>query len=370
MALIKCPECGKKISDKADACINCGCPLSEFNKQQIKIHSEPTDNKEYFDKETSLNYRKGSKNNRGKNKGFIAIFVIIFILIIVVCASMINKQPHNDSALNSTIDSNIEMVIEILHSEKETVLSSFSAATEEGGIILIPGSFAELKGTYKVFTEDDAISRVIFVRDEEIKDGDKIVNAISSCLGDYETYDKEWNKYDWKTEELKLMLYIDERIYFDLNNSNEFDSDKNENSSIKERAEANDYDEFKYAVDECIHYVPDCNLDLDYTDNDNSYSININDEIIGIFGTEIESWDAVALTDPDKDNALLHHKQISIALIMACDSDISYEDAKKIFDEANEEGSAMISAGIYFFEGVSDGMYAGGVDITWLGSSF
>ena len=37
MALIKCPECGKKISDKADACINCGCPLSEFNKQEIKI---------------------------------------------------------------------------------------------------------------------------------------------------------------------------------------------------------------------------------------------------------------------------------------------------------------------------------------------
>ena len=55
---------------------------------------------------------------------------------------------------------------------------------------------------------------------------------------------------------------------------------------------------------------------------------------------------------------------------MACDSDVTYEDAKKIFDEANVKGSAMISAGIYFFEGVSDGMYAGGVDITWLGSSF
>lgn len=27
MALIKCPECGKEISDRADACIHCGCPL-------------------------------------------------------------------------------------------------------------------------------------------------------------------------------------------------------------------------------------------------------------------------------------------------------------------------------------------------------
>ena len=29
MALIKCPECGRDISDKAKACINCGYPLNE-----------------------------------------------------------------------------------------------------------------------------------------------------------------------------------------------------------------------------------------------------------------------------------------------------------------------------------------------------
>ena len=31
MALIKCPECGGQISDKAPACIHCGCPASEFH---------------------------------------------------------------------------------------------------------------------------------------------------------------------------------------------------------------------------------------------------------------------------------------------------------------------------------------------------
>lgn len=30
MALIKCPECSKEISDKANNCPNCGCPLSEL----------------------------------------------------------------------------------------------------------------------------------------------------------------------------------------------------------------------------------------------------------------------------------------------------------------------------------------------------
>lgn len=31
MALIKCPECGKDISDKASSCINCGYPISKLD---------------------------------------------------------------------------------------------------------------------------------------------------------------------------------------------------------------------------------------------------------------------------------------------------------------------------------------------------
>lgn len=36
MALIKCPECGKEISDKAPACIHCGFPLSKLKKEKKK----------------------------------------------------------------------------------------------------------------------------------------------------------------------------------------------------------------------------------------------------------------------------------------------------------------------------------------------
>ena len=34
MALIKCPECGRQISNKAHACIYCGYPLSTINTLQ------------------------------------------------------------------------------------------------------------------------------------------------------------------------------------------------------------------------------------------------------------------------------------------------------------------------------------------------
>lgn len=36
MALIICPECGKTISDKAAACIGCGCPVSEMNLEKAQ----------------------------------------------------------------------------------------------------------------------------------------------------------------------------------------------------------------------------------------------------------------------------------------------------------------------------------------------
>ena len=39
MALIKCPECGKEISDKAPACIHCGYPLNNQSLRDKKIPS-------------------------------------------------------------------------------------------------------------------------------------------------------------------------------------------------------------------------------------------------------------------------------------------------------------------------------------------
>jgi hypothetical protein len=44
MALIKCPECGKEISDKAPSCPNCGCPadiIKEEIEQQKIEESKP-----------------------------------------------------------------------------------------------------------------------------------------------------------------------------------------------------------------------------------------------------------------------------------------------------------------------------------------
>jgi len=41
MALIECPECGGKVSDKALACIHCGYPLQEPKEKQVEIQYCP-----------------------------------------------------------------------------------------------------------------------------------------------------------------------------------------------------------------------------------------------------------------------------------------------------------------------------------------
>lgn len=41
MALIECPECGGKISDKAPACIHCGFPLDLLNSKQELTNNVP-----------------------------------------------------------------------------------------------------------------------------------------------------------------------------------------------------------------------------------------------------------------------------------------------------------------------------------------
>lgn len=41
MSLIKCPECGKEISDQASTCINCGCPMENILNKIKEEQNKP-----------------------------------------------------------------------------------------------------------------------------------------------------------------------------------------------------------------------------------------------------------------------------------------------------------------------------------------
>lgn len=55
MALIKCEECGREISDRANACVHCGCPISQDagkrvdnSRDDLEVVKQSTN--EFFDK--------------------------------------------------------------------------------------------------------------------------------------------------------------------------------------------------------------------------------------------------------------------------------------------------------------------------------
>ena len=77
MALIKCPECGKEISDKAPACIHCGFPLSLFHGGETltKIDDTSTKNKlsVISDKGTQELYSLEIIDSNGSNVKIITI---------------------------------------------------------------------------------------------------------------------------------------------------------------------------------------------------------------------------------------------------------------------------------------------------------
>ncbi len=72
MALISCPECKKEVSDKAESCPHCGCPLSAKPKR--------------------VRTSEDSFVTRSRGCGDIVLYgpIILFVIIVVLVLSAKN----------------------------------------------------------------------------------------------------------------------------------------------------------------------------------------------------------------------------------------------------------------------------------------
>ena len=106
MAIIKCSECGKEISDKASMCPNCGCPVSA-------MESETKD-------DVGTN-----KDQIGKKKfNFITIVAIVVVMIIAlggISCILFEKNKLNkyNSAFDYAESGDYERAIAVLEELKE-----------------------------------------------------------------------------------------------------------------------------------------------------------------------------------------------------------------------------------------------------------
>ena len=99
MALIKCPECGKEISDKAEICVNCGIKISDIEN----LH-EVSQKKE----------QEIIQQQNNKTKSIIGI--VIAIIVVVFFLWLIWYQSTDDERARQKLQNSID---ELKQTQKE-----------------------------------------------------------------------------------------------------------------------------------------------------------------------------------------------------------------------------------------------------------
>lgn len=116
MALIKCPECGKEISDKAASCPNCGYPINAAT-----IHTENGDDEIFLDEYKDDKIEDTNSNTSSRLSKFkdiiigshiwiplVCVVIIVFIILILVFSrnrQQKNIQYSNNNNVNTILQS-------------------------------------------------------------------------------------------------------------------------------------------------------------------------------------------------------------------------------------------------------------------------
>lgn len=142
MALIKCPECNKEISDKAKHCPHCGYPIIADSVVQFsstvnlnndeKFNKESELNEDVLNSEEIIDENKYSENEDkhkiNKNKKNLTVLIIIFIIASLggyFIYSDIQEKKKIEESYNYTVEfskSVVESAIKIEDVNKEVLL--------------------------------------------------------------------------------------------------------------------------------------------------------------------------------------------------------------------------------------------------------
>lgn len=122
VALIKCPECGREISDSATACPGCGHPMKKTSE-----------NKTHGKNDLSERYRKlGEKQKKEKKKGGKLKWIVIAVIVILIIGVAAGSDDNDTTTSNTSSDASRETaVIEETSSETETTIEYITVTAEE-----------------------------------------------------------------------------------------------------------------------------------------------------------------------------------------------------------------------------------------------
>ncbi len=211
MAIIKCSECGKEISDKASMCPNCGCPVSA-------MESETKD-------DVGTN-----KDQIGKKKfNFITIVAIVVVMIIAlggISCILFEKNKLNkyNSAFDYAESGDYERAIAVLeelkdYKDSEKLLEQMKWETKAFSCI------NTLKEHLKN-PESLQIKEIAFYDISDIENAETLIELSGGepvCI----IHEVAQNGFGGNTTGYSFFMYSkDEEKYLFLGNTETLDSDK------------------------------------------------------------------------------------------------------------------------------------------------
>lgn len=151
MALIKCPECGKEISDKSITCPQCGYPLNE-SREQKEVQDSP----------------KKSSFPRKRAIVFGAIALLVIIAVVVVYLTIIKPNSIFNEAQDLVADGEYEEAQELIdgipgRSGVEELQNEISY--KRALVLLDEGNYEEAKNVLDTISEYEGKTELL----EQIK---------------------------------------------------------------------------------------------------------------------------------------------------------------------------------------------------------
>ena len=204
MALVVCPECGKQVSDQAEACPNCGYPISKYIEEQKRWTKVSTKKAQKAEAVAAAEKAKAEKKPVSpKTKIIIAVFVVAIIGSLAAGYVFGIKQPYDkacaayaamlaeyDNAvagyiavanqviqMNEELDAKISGLNDLVNSEN----TPYDIAIHEAAVNLIAEAqtvkvelpemptvrTAEVSFEYTVFQSADILAEVEVIRAEK-----------------------------------------------------------------------------------------------------------------------------------------------------------------------------------------------------------
>ena len=178
MSLLKCPECGKEVSDKAGVCPNCGFPIEKKDEKDV---NEMADNSEEITDKEKKTSKKGL---------FLFVSVIILAALggIVYYASTADVRDY-EKANELYVDKKYEEALAIYSELGEYEDSQKLVAECEKEIGMMTNADYDFLGAI-----EKAVANRMKMSEEENKTHESLVNAELSILSAYEDatfYDKK-----------------------------------------------------------------------------------------------------------------------------------------------------------------------------------